>query len=503
MSLVLLAMVICFPDLQAQFSIGPGGFITVKQGGKMMIGTDLHIKSIAGSSGALADQNVNGDITITGDVLVERYMTADEWHNVASPVSNESTGCFTGTDLVFWYDETMIWNDWNFGWVWYSGTTGGPLMVYRGYDVFFATIPVTVNYAATGTETLNTGAYTLNITNTDPAPNPFEIPSHKGWNLAGNPYPSPVDWLAASGWNKTDINDAKYIWDGLIDVYTIFVGGGSPFGLNGGTRFIPSNQGFWVQALHNGTISINNAVRLGSMTATPDFYKLSPVDYPLICIVAAGNTRQDEIAVRFIEGTTAKFDVNYDATKLFSPVEDVPQLSIKSGDQSFALNTLPAITDNMDIHLDFHCGKAGYYTIKLSARTNLDPSMKIYLKDDLEDKITNLALDSSCIFHHKPSNEAGRFHLLLNPSDDVLNQIGPESYFTVFSENNRIVIFKNTTQALSGEIIVYSMLGQPVCREILSNDKKSLIKIDAPTGYYIVSIFANQYISNHNVLIYN
>ncbi|HPI85400.1 MAG TPA: hypothetical protein PLR01_03440, partial [Bacteroidales bacterium] len=137
----------------AQVSISPGTWITVKEGGSLYIGTDLHIKSTADSSGYFVDQTIDGDVTITGDITVDRYMAPDIWHNVASPVSNETSACFTGTDLVYWYDETQIWNDWNFGWVWYTGATGGPLTVFRGYDVFFPDNPVTVNYSATGKKT--------------------------------------------------------------------------------------------------------------------------------------------------------------------------------------------------------------------------------------------------------------------------------------------------------------------------------------------------------------
>lgn len=490
-------------NAKAQFSIGPGGFVTVKPGGSLMIDTDLHIKSVAGSSGSLADQNVNGDIDITGDISVERYMTADEWHNVASPVSNENSSCFTGTDLVYWYDESQIWNDWDFGWVWYTGATGGPLVVFRGYDVFFETSPVTVNYEATGSETLNTGTYTYNVTNTDPAPNPYEIPSHKGWNLAGNPYPSPVDWLATSGWDKSDINDAKYIWDGVNDVYTIFVGGGSPYGVNGGTRFIPSNQGFWVQAVQTGTIGINNAVRLGSMTGTPDYYKLDPVDYPVISLFASGNTKKDEVVVRFIEGTSSAFDVNYDATKLFSHIEDVPQISIVSGNQVFALNTLNAIIENMEINLAFQCAKSGYYSIGLNASSHIDNSVKVYLKDELQQKVVNLTIDSIYNFYHIPSNYKKRFRVWINPSQDVINNIGPESYFTISAENNVIAIMKNTTQDVSGEIVVYNMMGQPVGRKKLNNDGNSSIAVDVPTGYYIVRIHSKKHTYNFKVLIVN
>ena len=145
-------------------------------------------------SGYLVDQNAAGEIDITGDVTVQRYLTANEWHNTGIPVSNATTSVYAGTDLIFYYDETLILSDWNFGWVMMYPSA---LVPFRGYDGYFATSPVTVSYTATVTETLNTVTYTFGITLTNSTPG--EIPSHKGWNLAGNPYPSPVDWMAASG----------------------------------------------------------------------------------------------------------------------------------------------------------------------------------------------------------------------------------------------------------------------------------------------------------------
>jgi len=64
--LLLLAVLLIMKASSAQFSIGPGGWVTVKSGSSMMIGTNVHIKSVAGASGYLVDQNPNGDITITG-----------------------------------------------------------------------------------------------------------------------------------------------------------------------------------------------------------------------------------------------------------------------------------------------------------------------------------------------------------------------------------------------------------------------------------------------------
>ena len=46
----------------------------------------------------------------------------------------------------------------------------------------------------------------------------------------------------------------------------------------------------------------------------------------------------------------------------------------------------------------------------------------------------------------------------------LINEITPESYFSVFTDRNMINIIKNTTIDVSGEIVIYNMLGQPVCR---------------------------------------
>ena len=464
----------------------------------MMIGTDLHIKSVAGASGYLVDQTPAGSITITGDISVERYMTPDVWHNVASPVSSATSGVFTGTDLVFWYNEALILNDWNFGWVWYHGPTGGPLLIFRGYDVLFYDNPATVNYQATGAQTLNTGPYSIGVITT--TSDPGEIPAHKGWNLVGNPYPSPADWLA-TGWNKTPINDAKYIWDGANDIYTIFLGGGSPIGINGGTRFIPSNQGFWVQALQDGAISISNPVRVGDITGTPDFYKEEPVSYPLLSLFVTGYNHSDEAVIRFIEGTTMGFDINYDATKLFSLNPDVPQIMIRNGKQIFALNTLPQIEDNLEVTIGFRCAKKGLYEINMGDRTNLEHLASVWLRDELLQKTSRLTANQHYSFYHEPAYPENRFKLFFNPNDDIIQNITPDSWFSIYSSGNTITIIKNTSKDITGDIIISNMLGQPVRQQSIEGADSYTIQLNQPSGYYVVSIVTGEHVINAKVLV--
>ncbi|HEY9115171.1 MAG TPA: T9SS type A sorting domain-containing protein [Bacteroidales bacterium] len=484
--------------LFAQFTMTPGSYITIKDGSTIRIGSNLMVQGNATSSAYFVDQTMTaGDVNITGNVTVERYLSDNVWHNVAIPVATANTSIYGGTWLTFYYDETYIENDWMFGWFDFSG----PLTPMRGYDVFLDAGPLTVSYTGTGAQ-LNTGTYSFGVTNStfvveEPA-------SRKGWNLAGNPYPSPVDWQFASGWNKTSINDAKYIWNPTNDNYTIWLGGGAPIGINGGTQFIPSNQGFWVQAITNGTLQINNSCRNGDITGTPDFYKKSNITYPMVDIVASGNGLSDETVIRFLEGTTPGFDWNYDASKLISFGENVPQISTNAGKYDvLAINSLPEIINELEVSMNFQCASSGFFDIYLTDLTTLDNTVQVYLKDHIDQKIVNLSADSVYHFYHQITNKRGRFSILFNPSDDVINNITPDSYFTVYSFNNTITVIKNTTKQLNGKILVYNLNGQIICKHPLSNETKTSFSIMEPTGFYIVSIQTDQTVMNQKVLIKN
>lgn len=494
---LLIAGFLSFQAIYAQLTIEPGGLVSIKDGTTMYIGTDFKIYSINGSSGYFSDQTLTpGDVTVTGNVSIERYMVADVWHNAASPVSNETSSVYVGTDDVWYYDETLILNDWNFGWVWQPS---GSLAVPRGYDVYFDGSDVLVDYTGTGNE-LNTGSYSIAITNTNSTPT--EVAAHKGWNLVANPYPSPVDWQSGSGWNKSNINDAKYIWDGTNDIYTIWIGGGSPIGINGGTQYIPSNQGFWVQAVSNGNFGIGNATRTGFITGTPDYYKDKEVfDYPLLSLIVKDEFHSDEAVIRFIDGNSEKFDLNYDASKLFSMDPDVPQISLVHGIEVMALNTFSEIKDNLEQQMNFKCAKSGFYTIEISDRTNLSNDVSVYLKDKLENKMINLSEVKQYRFYHDPFNTEERFTIYFNPTSDIINNLNPENYFSVYANKDKVYLVKNSVKDITGEVYVYDLNGRQIFFKPLTNNDIDSFTINGPSGYYVVQVRTTETVNNSKVFI--
>jgi len=489
----------------AQFTMMPSSYITIKDGSTLHIGSNLNVRGISGSSAYFVDQNMApGNVTITGNVSVERYLTDNAWHNVSIPVATANTSIYGGTWLTFYYAEYNIKNDWMFGWFDFSG----PLTPMQGYDVFLDAGPMTVNYTGTGSE-LNTGTYSIMVKNINPdiPGDPTEqLAAHQGWNLLGNPYASPVDWQYASGWvGKAFINDAMYVWNPSADNYAGWIGGGAPIGVNGGTQFIPSNQGFWVQAKPgSGLFQINNSCRNGDISGTPDYYKAAPIQYPLLDLVATGNGLSDETIIRFLDGVTSGFDWNYDASKLISYGEKVPQISTNAGNfEGLAINSLPELKDGLEVSMNFQCASSGFFEIQLTDLTNLSNSTQVYLKDHFDQKIINLSTDSAYSFYHEVTNKKGRFSILFNPSEDVINNITPDSYFTVYSFENTITVLKNTIKQVSGEILVYNLNGQLMYNCPLSNEAKKSFSMMEPTGFYIVSIKTEQTVMNCKVLIKN
>ncbi len=470
-------------SLQAQFVISPGSTLTIKDGGSVFINTNFFIQSNATASGYLVDQTGSGECEVTGSISIERFLSANAWHNTSSPVSNAGSSVYAGTELVFYYDESIIENNWNFGWVMYQG----PLQPMKGYDVYLSGTDLTAVYSGNGTAALNTGSYSINVYKTDPANG--EIESHKGWNLLGNPYPSPLDWQKSSAWNKSHINDAKYIWDHQNNNYTIWLGGTNPVGLNGGTQYIPSNQGFWVQAVQNGSVSVNNDARVGQTPSTPDYYKDAEIDYPLLRLEVGGNSFYDESIIRFIEGASTRFDRDLDAAKLFSRVEKVPQLWSRTANYNFGINSLPAIENDLVVSLYFNCSESGYYSIKMTDCLNIPDTVGVWLKDHKRKRMLHIMPGQAYDFYHDSREDNQRFSLYFNPSERSLNDFS-NSFARIYVTGNQVNIINNTTDQLKGELMICNVQGQLVFEQAVQFERHREIPVYLESGCYIIRLIS-------------
>lgn len=284
---------------------------------------------------------------VTGNVTVQRFMAIEGansnriYRYISSPVQAAAvsqiqnfipvTGGFTGASScsgcgtaqsMFAFNETLTNGNLSAGYINFpSASNAETLTAGRGYAMFVRgnIAPVSsagsARWAVTGS--INSG--TINF-------NAFTTFTVDGWNLVGNPYPSTIDWDAA-GWTRTNVNNAVHMLDnGLTTpVYATYISGAST---NGGTRFIPTGQAFFVRTTAGGVnFQATEAVKVAGTQTT--FFRQETAQNELRLTLSKPGVR-DEALIRLKSGSTENFDNNYDAMKLKNGTSANPVISLSS-----------------------------------------------------------------------------------------------------------------------------------------------------------------------------
>src|SRR5450759_5790523 len=215
---------------------------------------------------ALIDGSGTGQVN--GNVTMQRYLPSGFGYKYfSSPFQGATVSEFgDNMDLLavfpsfYNYDESKS----SAGWVTYTNSAGVLNPLY-GYAVNFGCSVTAITADVTGV--VNNGNLSRTMYNNN---NTYT----KGFNLVGNPYPSPIDWDAASGWIKTNIDNALYYFkssttDQYGGTYSTYINFVSSDGL--ATKIIPSMQGFFIHVSDGawpitGTLALNNSVRITDMT---------------------------------------------------------------------------------------------------------------------------------------------------------------------------------------------------------------------------------------------
>jgi len=258
----------------------------------------LVIQSTASGTGSLIHDTYNVNATVQRYITGSGTLTDMMYHFVSVPlipVTSSLSNLFLASYLYNWSETTNAWV--------HMGTpTTTALDETRGFMIYYPGASITYSFAGQ----MNNGSFTALTT--------YTVSS--GYNLVPNPYPSAIDWDAASGWTKTGIANATYIWypsgSAGTSNYASYVAG---IGANNGTKYIPVGQAFLVQATSAPVLSMTNNVRVHNTHA---FWKDGEVIPDLLRIktVALQNNAFDEIVVHFRDGATTEFDSEFDAVDI-------------------------------------------------------------------------------------------------------------------------------------------------------------------------------------------
>ncbi|MEI6766548.1 MAG: right-handed parallel beta-helix repeat-containing protein [Bacteroidota bacterium] len=371
----------------ATVTINPGYSLTAN-GPTFLNGAQcLILKASTTGTGSFID---NGTISGSGTAKIERYVTANDWHYISSPIGTATAALFNGSYLKKWLEATYAWLNITSPSTALTVTTGYTLKTLTNKTIAFIGKP-------------NTGTYVIPVTR-----NTTQVTSKRGWNLVGNPYPSTINW-DAPGMIKNHVDNAIYIYNQTYANYATYVNG---FGVNGGSGFITPEQGFFVTCANpftTGTLTMSNSVRTHKDTT---FFKSNPVDY--IRLKVHEGTFTDEIIVRYAATATDLFDSDYDGIKIIGGGTQLWSSTAADTSLSYSINALNSIQATPDVPLSFRAGSAGTFTITAQDFNSFDPSVSIVLEDLKTNTSTDIRENSLYQFTADPSDDLNRFILHFN-----------------------------------------------------------------------------------------
>ncbi len=319
------------------------GVLDVSSGNSFVLLSDA-------SGTARVDAGNGATGTITGDLTFQRYLsgTTEGYRYLSAPVAGQTIADWlddfdiaisggtadpwSGTwTSVQWYDESLDGASNDTGWTLISNTSKtldrgvgyGAYIFQNGYTSYGLgpDLPLTVDLV--GATDFSDANFNIQYTDNGDALN-------DGWNLVANPYPSVLDWTSGTGWTKTNLNNATYIWRADVGQYASYVSG---IGTNGGTEFIAPGQAFFVKAnAASPGLTINREAT--SASSTPFFKTIKEEHIMRISL----NDGVDESIIRIHEDATEQIDANLDAYKILSEVSGMPNLYTMSNTNSSRLS---------------------------------------------------------------------------------------------------------------------------------------------------------------------
>lgn len=468
---------ITFNDL----TINPGGGLTATAGALTVTG-NLLIESDPTGTGSLIHNNA-----LSG--VVERNLkgwgsysallkNGHGWHLLSSPVAAQTIAPFqdltNNDDFYKWNEPANVWKN--------RRQTGGSIIPDPAFDTQFEVgAGYLVAYEAdkdfTFTGVLNTDDVSVSgLTNTDPEP---IHSNYYGYHQLGNPYSSALTWNNSPDWNFIDVANYAQIWKESDASYSV---------LNLGDP-IPAMQGFFVYTENgNGSLIIPASQRVHD--ATP-YYKDAQQQIVLSARDLDHQMKQ-ESKIAFNADATVGFDMEYDAYFMGGYA---PRFYSVSEGAAYALNTLPAMTEDLVIPFTFVKNEGTNFQITLDAALDYGT---IYLVDKKINVTENLTQTGSYSFVAAQGDDANRF-LLKFGAVGIDDPAAGEAAIEIFAAGD--ALYLNAKQPGNATVSVYDILGRTVLTTEVNMTPSASVDVSRLSGTYIVRAIANGEVVSAKVFI--
>jgi len=321
-----------------------------------------------------------------------------------------------------------------------------------------------------------------------------------GWNLVGNPYPSPINWntihdngrtpagAGFTGTTYTNLEANVWVFNPITANYDTYNALSDLGNISGG--IVASGQSFWVKATDaNPALQIQETHKTAGGNG---LFKSEPEQFHITLIY--DSTNQDKLIVGYIDGSTTEYDA-YDAADFVTPLS----ISAYGKDKKkLAISSRPQVTDKDTIWLNVN---AYQKTENKLVFNNMNTGRLLVLVDTYTG--TSAPLSEGFVYTFQVTDDAAtrgdkRFYIvsefnttsiddasLLNPvSDDI--QLFPNP------ADNRFYI-KHTSNKNIQSVVIRNAEGKVIWKSSAEYVFKNGIDIsDLTDGMYWVETIINQ-----------
>ena len=258
---------------------------------------------------------------------------------------------------------------------------------------------------------------------------PTGTPTNDGWNMVGNPFPSPIDWSLV---NKTGLTPFYY---------TLNPSTGSSVAANAG--IIASGQGIFVQASSaNPTITFSESSKVSG--APTNYFKTSTP--PLLITMTRDALNSDVAMMNFNATNSRAFNNLEDAFKMTNAVVN---LSLYADATPVQINGLPLLsisaTDTFDIGVD---ASAGNYSLRFNNLSVIPTGLNSYLIDRMLNTTLPIiaGVDYPFSISSSPASFGKRFAIVFSPLNPLPIKL---LSFNAAKSNDNVVLNWRTASELN------------------------------------------------------
>jgi hypothetical protein len=319
-----------------------------------------------------------------------------------------------------------------------------------------------------------------------------------GFNLVGNPYASQIDWQAASGWVRTNMQNFAWVYDAVSATYGVISTTGVKTGNQNVTRYFPSGQAFFVRATTTGaSLQFGEAIKVSNSPF--NFYRAEQSANPLIGITLSYGDKKDMCIIEIDENSTANGRDNSDAIKFFN--DKINLYTITKDGVPLAINSMntPASIDTVGLavwNYDSSNIQLGTHHLRFDSLATLAANFNIYLLDKHLNSVTNLKVQNNYNYEvtaDATSYGSNRFKLIFDATTGIENSL-INNIISVYpnpaNEELHISVLNADYSNSSAKVIIRNLIGQTVL-ETTSGSLKNLNTIDITSlqeGAYIVEV---------------